>query len=67
MSDITGTLFNGPVSVIAKVIKNVMVSATEAELAALFMNAQEAVALRNCLNAMKTNNNTANGIINNTL
>merc|ERR1711903_104982 len=53
-----------------------MASATEAELAALFMNAQEAVAIRNCLRAMgftqpatplKTDNNTANGIINNTM
>ena len=53
-----------------------MASATEAELAALFMNGQEAVALRNCLQAMgyeqpatplKTDNNTANGIINNTM
>jgi len=50
--------------------------ATEAELAALFMNAQEAVAIRNCLRAMgftqpatplKTDNNTDNGIINNTM
>ena len=71
-----GTLFNGPVLVLAKVIKNVMASATEAELGALYMNAQEAVALRNCLEAMgfpqpatplKTDNNTANGIINNTM
>ena len=71
-----GTLFNGPVLVIAKVIKNVMASAAEAELAALFMNGQEAVALRNCLEAMgypqpptpmKTDNITANGIINNTM
>ena len=76
LSDKQGTLFNGPVMVLAKVIKNVMASAAEAELAALFMNAQEAVALRNCLEAMghtqpptplKTDNNTANGIINNTM
>ena len=76
MSNTKGTIFNGPVLVLAKVIKNVMASATEAELGALFMNAQEAVALRNCLEAMghkqpatplKTDNNTANGIINNTM
>ena len=76
LSNKEGTLFNGPVMVVAKVIKNVMASATEAELAALFMNAQEAVALRNCLTEMgypqpatplKTDNNTANGIINNTM
>ena len=76
MSNKKGSIFNGPVLVLAKVIKNVMASATEAELGALFMNAQEAVALRNCLEAMghkqpatplKTDNNTANGIINNTM
>ena len=53
-----------------------MASAAEAELAALFMNSQEAVALRNCLEAMgfpqpatpmKTDNSTASGILNNTM
>jgi hypothetical protein len=76
LSNKDGTLFNGPVLILAKVIKNVMASATEAELGALFMNAQEAVGLRNCLTAMgypqpatplKTDNSTANGIINNTM
>ena len=76
LSNKEGTLWNGPVMIIAKVIKNVMASAAEAELAALFMNAQEAVALRNCLVAMgfpqpatplKTDNSTANGILNNTM
>ena len=76
LSNHEGTLFNGPVLTIAKVIKNVMASATEAELGALYMNAQEAVGLRNCLEAMgyaqpatplRTDNNTANGIINNTM
>ena len=76
LSDKSGMIFNGPVLVLAKVIKNVMASATEAERGALYMNAQEAVALRNCLEAMghkqpatplKTDNNTANGSINNTM
>ena len=76
LSNKDGTLFNGPVLVLAKVIKNVMASATEAELGALYMNAQEAVGIRNCLEAMgfpqpatplKTDNNTANGILNNTM
>jgi hypothetical protein len=62
--------------VLAKVIKNVMASAAEAELGALFMNGQEAVALRNCIEAMghpqpatplKTDNSTASGILNNTM
>jgi hypothetical protein len=76
LSNKQGTIFNGPVAVIAKVIKNVMASAAEAELGALFMNAQEAVGLRNCLEAMgysqpatplKTDNSTASGILNNTM
>lgn len=62
--------------VLTKVIKNIMASATKAELGALYMNAQEAVGLRNCLEAMgfsqpatllKTDNSTANGILNNTM
>lgn len=76
LSNKEGTVFNGPVAVIAKVIKNVMASAAEAELGALFMNVQEAVGLRNCLEAMgypqpatplKFNNSCANGIFNNTM
>ena len=76
LSNEKGTLFNGPVLALAKVIKNVMASATEAELGALYMNAQEAVGIRNCLEAMgfpqpatplKTDNSTANGILNNTM
>ena len=76
LSNKEGTLFNGPILTIAKVMKNVMASATEEELKALFMNAQEATVLRNCLEAMghpqpatpmRTDNNTTNGIINNTM
>lgn len=76
LSNKEGTLFNGPVLVLAKVIKNVMTSAAEAEVGALFMNAQEAAGLRNCLEAMgypqpatpmKTDNSTACGIMNNTM
>ena len=76
MSDEEGTIFNGPVLVPAKAIENVMASATEAELGAPFMDAQEAVALCNCLEAvgfpqlptpLKTDNNAANGVINNTM
>ena len=51
MSNIMGTLFDGPVFCLAKVIKNAMASAAEAELGALFMNTKEAVATRNCLEA----------------
>ena len=65
-------LFNGPVLVLAKVIKNVMSSAAEAEVAALFMNAQEALPIRQCLidlghpqppTPLKTDNSTAKGIL----
>ena len=38
-------LFNNPIHVLAKIIKNVMSSATEAEVAGLFMNGQHAVLL----------------------
>jgi len=76
LSDREGTISNGPVLVLAKVIKGVMASAAGAELGALFMNAQGAVALRGCLGAMgypqpptpmETDNNTANGTTNNTM
>ena len=76
MSDKGGTLFNGPVLILAKVLKNVMASATEAEIGALFLNGQEAAGLRTCLEAMgypqpatpmKTDNSTTDGIINNTM
>ena len=60
----------------AEVTKNVMALAAEAELGALHINGQEAVALRNTLEAMgfpqpptpmKTDDSTANGIVNNTM
>ena len=35
-----GKLFNGPILVLAKVIRNVMAPAAEAEIGGLFMNAQ---------------------------
>ena len=76
LSNKEGTLFNGPVLILANAIKNVTASATEAELGALFVNAQEAVAPRNCLDAMghpqpaaplKTDDNAANGTLNNAM
>ena len=42
-------LFNAPILVMAKVIKPVMGGAAEAEVAAIHMNAQEAIPLRQCL------------------
>ena len=44
------TQFNAPVLVLARIIKNIMAFATEAEIGSLYMNAQEANPLRICLN-----------------
>ena len=76
LSGTNGETFNGPVLPSAKAIKNTMALAVEAELGALCLNGQEAVALQNCLEAMghpqpatpmKTDNSTANGIVDNTM
>ena len=67
---------NGPILILAKIIKNVMASATEAEVAALYLNAQEALAIRQCLiklghpqppTPLKTDNVTARGIFKGTI
>ena len=67
---------NSPIWVLAKVIKNVMASAAEAEVGSLFMNAQEAVSTRTCLiemghpqppTKMETDNMTAKGILTGTI
>ena len=72
LSNTTGTTFNGPIYVLAKIIKNVMASASEAEIAGLFMNAQKAVPIRMALIEMghpqpatplRTDNQAANGIL----
>ena len=69
-------MLNGSVAVIAKIIKNVMASAAEAEVGALFMNAQLAAPMRATLEElghpqpatpMKTDNSAANGILNGTI
>ncbi len=58
----------------ATIIKNVMSSATEAEIGALYLNAREAVYLRQILVEMghpqpptpiQTDNTTAEGLVNN--
>ena len=72
----TRTQFNGPILILAKTIKNVMASSAEAEVGALYMNAQEAVSIRQCLiemghpqppTLMKTDNSTAQGILTGTI
>jgi hypothetical protein len=64
---------NGAILSIATIIKAVMSSAAEAELGALYINAKEAVYIRQILTKMghpqpktpiKTNNSTAKGVIN---
>jgi len=67
---------NGAILNIAQIIKNVMTSAAEAELAALYINAKEAVYIRLILECMghrqpptpiQTDNSTAEGVINSTV
>ena len=69
-------LFNGPILVLARIIKNVMASAAEAEVAALYINAQEAISIRQCCielghpqppTPLKTDNSTAKGILTGTI
>jgi hypothetical protein len=76
LSDKDNTVHNGPVFVLAKIIKNVMSSAAEAETGALFMNAQDAIPIRQCLidlghpqppTPIKTDNSTAQGYVNGTI
>ena len=76
LGDASCRTFNAPVFVQAKVIKNVMASAAEAEVAALYLNAQEALPIRQCLinmghpqppTRMNTDNQTATGILNGTI
>ena len=68
-----GQQMNGSILILAKVIKNVVSSASEAEIAALFMNARLALPLRVALEEMGhkqpateliTDNITAEGILN---
>ena len=63
---------NGPCLTLVKVLRNVMASATEAEMGGLFLNCQEAIPLRNALIEMghpqpptpvQTDNSTAHGIV----
>ena len=64
---------NGAILNVAKIIKNVMSSAAEAELGAIYIMAQEAVYIRHILKEMghkqpatsiQTDNSTAEGVIN---
>ena len=68
--------WNGSVLTLAQIIKFVMSSASEAELGALFITAQEMAAMRNTLEEMKwlqpkspiqKDNSTAAGVVNNNI
>ena len=67
---------NGAIHIISSILNNVMASATEAEVGALFHNAQDACALRNTLEFLghpqpatpiQTDNSCAEGIANDTV
>jgi hypothetical protein len=67
---------NGPILTMSQVIKYVMASAAEAELAALYNTAREMIPLRNALNEMgwqqpkspiQTDNSTAAGFVHDTI
>jgi len=67
---------NGAILTIASIIKAVMSSAAEAELGALYLNAKEAIYIRQILTEMghpqprtpiQTDNSTAAGVVNSTI
>lgn len=71
-----GTQFNGPIHVIAEIIKNVMASAMEVKIAALYINAQALIVYWQTLidmghpqppTVIPTDNKTACGIVNGTI
>lgn len=76
LTDKPETLIDAPVYVLAKVIKQIMLSAAEAETSTLFTNAQEAIHLCTILTALGwpqpkttliTDNNTSIGFANGTI
>ena len=67
---------NGAIHIVSAILRNVMASATEAEVGALFHNAQDACQLRNTLECLghpqpatpiQTDNSCAEGIANDTV
>ena len=54
-------LFNGPIYILAIIIKNVMASAAAEEVAGLFMNTNKDIPIRHIL--IKNDNTTAQGIL----
>jgi hypothetical protein len=67
---------NGPIHIVCGIMRNVMASAAESEVGALFLNGQEAIPLRDTLikfghpqpsTPLQTDNTTAAGIANDTI
>jgi hypothetical protein len=67
---------NGPVHTVCQILRNVMASAAEAEVGAIFINAQDAIPIRNTLielghpqppTPIQTDNSTAAGFANDTI
>jgi hypothetical protein len=67
---------NGPIHTVCQILRNVMASAAESEVGALFLNAQDAIPIRNTLielghpqppTPIQTDNSTAAGFANDTI
>ena len=76
LTDDSSSLFNGAILVVCRTLRGVMRSAAEAECAGVFHNSQEAIILRNILEALghpqsptriKTDNSTANSFVQNNI
>ena len=76
LGNIDGSIINGSILFLTTIIKQVMASAAEAEIAALFLNARLALPIRTALielghpqppTKLKTDNNTASGFANGTI
>ena len=70
------SIINGSILYLITIIKNIMASAAEAEISALFLNARMTIPLPTALIKMghpqpatkiKTDNNTADGFVNGTI
>ena len=76
LSNSTTPFPNGPIHTISSIMRNVMSSAAEAEIGAIFINCQDSEPIRNALlelghaqppTPVQTDNSTANGFLNKTI
>ena len=76
LSNSTTPFSNGPIHTISSIMRNVMSSAAEAEIGAIFINCQDSEPIRNALlklghkqppTPIQTDNSTANGFLNKTI